>query len=99
MDLNASGEVYGRSYIGEVIQRRFPDSWSWPVQLWTKEDCLNALGDGLNNRNSEKLGIESIEPYMIIKFEPLYNVMHGGGRHEDPLVSKKLDAAYKKLFG
>ena len=36
---------------------------------------------------------------MIKKFGPLYNVLHGGGKHEDPLTTKKLDDAYKKLFG
>ncbi len=99
MDTNAEGELYGRSYVGEVIQRRFPESWDWIVELWTKEDCVQILGDRFRGKDIEKLGIDSIEPYIIIKFEPLYNVMHGGGRHDDPLISKKLDEAYKKLFG
>jgi len=36
---------------------------------------------------------------MIARFKPLYNVLHGGGRHEDPLTTKKLDTIYKDLFG
>jgi hypothetical protein len=36
---------------------------------------------------------------MIAKFEALYNVAHGGGRHEDPLTTEKLDSIYKDLFG
>ena len=45
------------------------------------------------------MDIESIEPYMIVKFEPLYNVAHGGGRHEDPLTTNKLDTIHKDLVG
>jgi hypothetical protein len=50
-------------------------------------------------RDLDKIEIESIEPYMIAKFEPLYNVTHAGGHHEDPLTTEKLDRIYKDLFG
>ena len=95
----AAGKIYGRSYIGGVIERRFPDSWNWIIELWTREDCLKACDTAFSGRDKDKIEIESIEPHMIVKFEPLYNVMHGGGRHEDPLVTKKLDTIYRDLFG
>jgi hypothetical protein len=99
MDTNPGGKVYGKSYIGEVIERRFPGSWDWIIELWTREDCLQALKLEFSGRDMAKIEIESIEPYMIAKFEPLYNVTHGGGRHEDPLTTENLDSIYKDLFG
>jgi hypothetical protein len=99
MDTNPAGKVYGRSYFGEVIERRFPDSWDWVIELWTREDGLNACKAEFSGKDIAKIKIESIEPYMIAKFEPLYNVTHGGGRHEDPLTTETLDSLYKDLFG
>jgi len=99
MNSHATGKVYGKSYIGEVIERRLPSSWDWLIELWTKEDCLKACEATFIGKDLDKIEIESIEPYMILKFEPLYNVTHGGGHHEDPLTTKKLDAIHKDLFG
>lgn len=99
MDTDASGEIYGKSYIGEVIARRLPSSWDWIIELWTKEDCLTVCKEKFSGRDLDKIQIESVEPHIIIKFEPLYNVIHGGGRHEDPLTTEKLDTIYKDLFG
>lgn len=99
MDTDAAGKIYGKSYVGEVIERRFPSSWDWIIELWTREDCLKACETEFSGRYIDKIEIESIEPYMIVKFEPLYNVAHGGGRHEDPLTTKRLDTIYKDLFG
>jgi len=99
MECDSHGRLYGKSYIGEVIERRFPNSWNWFIELWTKNDCLKVCDFELKGKDLGKIGIESIEPVMISKFEPLYNVIHGGGRHEDPLTTKKLDKIYKDLFG
>jgi hypothetical protein len=99
MDRDTIGRIYGKSYIGEVIERRFPISWKWLIELWTKEDCLEVCAAELTGKDLEKIEIESIEPYMIVRLEPLYNVIHGGGRHEDPLTTKTLDTIYKDLFG
>jgi hypothetical protein len=99
MDANPEGKVYGKSYFGEVIERRFPHSWNWTIELWTKEECLSVCKDNFSGRDPAKITIESIEPYMIAKLEPLYNVTHGGGHHEDPLTTEKLDSLYKDLFG
>jgi hypothetical protein len=99
MDSDANGNLYGKSYIGEVIERRFPTSWEWTIELWTKEDCLKICGERIKGRNLHSISIESLEPYMIHKFEPLYNIAHGGGRHEDPLITNKLDKLYKDIFG
>ena len=91
-------EIYGTSYVGQVIERRFPNSWDWEIELWTREDCLKILEKDLVGRDYSNISIQTIEPLMITKFKPLYNVMHGG-YHEDPLTSKRLDDAYRKLFG
>lgn len=99
MDIDQAGKIYGKSYVGEVIQRRFPGSWEWVIELWTKEDCLKACEHQVSGKDLEQIEIEAIEPHMITKFEPLYNVSHGGGRHEDPLTTKSLDKIYKDLFG
>jgi hypothetical protein len=99
MDTDRTGKVYGKSYFGEVIERRFPDSWNWTIELWTKEECIGACKSDFSGRDLAKIEIESVEPYMIAKFEPLYNVTHAGGRHEDPLTTEKLDSIYKDLFG
>ena len=99
MGINSTGKIYGKSYIGEVIQRRFPGSWDWTIELWTKNDCLKACSIEISGKNVDHIEIETIEPYMINKFQPLYNVTHGGGRHEDPLTTNNLDKIYKDLFG
>lgn len=99
MAFDSTGKVYGKSYIGEVIQRRFPNSWDWIIELWTKGDCLKACKSDILEKNVDRIEIESLEPYMIQKFQPLYNVAHGGGRHEDPLTTNNLDKIYKDLFG
>lgn len=99
METETNGRLYGKSLIGEVVERRFPTSWKWSVELWTKEDCLKACGVDYTGKDVKKLAIESLESQMIVKFEPLYNVIHGGGRHEDPLITKRLDTIYKDIFG
>jgi hypothetical protein len=102
MDAAQNGLLHGNSIIGEVIQRRFPDSWNWHIELWTKDDCLRRLRDdlnGMNDQSVERLDLEGIESYLIKKTSPLYNVMLAGGRHEDPLVTDKLDEAYNSIFG
>lgn len=99
MGIKASGKLYGKSYVGEVVERRFPSSWDWIIELWTKEECISACKDYFSGRDPDKIEIESIEPYMIAIFEPLYNVTHSGGRHEDPITTEKLDTIYKNLFG
>lgn len=99
MDSDAAGKIYGKSYVGEVIERRLPSSWDWMIELWTREDCLKVCESEFSGKDTDRIEIESIEPYMIVKLEPLYNVMHSGGRHEDPLTSKNLDTIHKDLFG
>lgn len=99
MDSDANGKLYGKSRIGEVIERRFPNSWNWVIELWTKDDCLNACRQDIVGRDLDTMEIGSIEPYMIDRFEPIYNITYGDGRHEDPLTTKKLDDIYKRLFG
>ncbi len=99
METDHNGRLYGKSLIGEVVEQRFPHSWKWSIELWTKEDCLKACDFDYKGNDVRKLAIESIESQMIVKFEPLYNVIHGGGRHEDPLITKKLDTIYKDIFG
>ena len=99
MDSDATGKIYGKSYVGEVIERRLPSSWDWMIELWTREDCLKICEREFSGRDTDRIEIETIEPYMIVKFEPLHNIMHSGGRHEDPLTSKNLDKIYKNLFG
>jgi hypothetical protein len=99
METRSNGGLYGKSLIGDVVERRFPSSWTWSIELWTKEDCLKVCGVDYKGKDIKRLKIETIESQMIIKFEPLYNVIHGGGRHEDPLITKRLDTVYKDIFG
>lgn len=99
MERDVRGRMHGRSYIGEVIERRFPNSWNWVIELWTKEDCLKICENEFPGKSLDKIEIELMEPYMILKFEPMYNVIHGGGRHEDPLTTKRLNTIYKDIFG
>jgi hypothetical protein len=99
MDIGAGEKIFGTSNIGRVMERRFPSSWDWVIELWTKEDCLEVLGKDFEGKDADRINIETLEPYMINKFEPLYNIMHSSGSHEDPLTTKRLDDAYKKLFG
>lgn len=99
MTINTGEQFYGASYIGQVVERRFPSSWDWVIELWTKDDCLGILRKEFEGKDADRINIEALEPYMINKFEPLYNVMHSGGSHEDPLTTKRLDDAYRKLFG
>ena len=88
MDIDATGKICGKSHVGEVIARGFPASWNWMIELWTIKDCLKACKAELSDRDVEKLGIEAIEPYMIVKFGPLYNLAHTGKAYEDLVGSK-----------
>jgi hypothetical protein len=99
MGVGSHGEVYGKSTIGEVIERRFPDSWNWMIELWTVQDCRKFLDRELAGQNVSAMTIRELEPYMIEKLAPLYNVLHNGETHEDPLLTPKLDEAYRKIFG
>jgi len=99
MDIGANEKIFGASYIGQVIERRLPSSWNWVIELWTKEDCMRVIDTEFEGKDPDRISIATLEPYMIHKFEPFYNVMHSGGSHEDPLTTKKLNDAYKKLFG
>lgn len=99
MTISTDEKIHGASYIGQALERRFPSSWDWVIELWTKEDCLGILKKEFEGKDADRINIEALEPYMINKFEPLYNVMYSSGSHEDPLTTKRLDDAYKKLFG
>ncbi len=99
MERDTNGRIYGKSYIGEVVERRLPSSWHWLIELWTKEDCLKVCENDFKGRNLDKIEIESIEPSMIVKFKPLYNVIHGGGRRRGPSDNTKINTIYKDIFG
>lgn len=99
MEVGSHGEVYGKSTIGEVIERRFPVSWNWMIELWTVQDCRKFLNGELTEQNLSAMTVKEFEPYMIKKLAPLYNVLHNDGTHEDPLLTRKLDDAYRKIFG
>lgn len=98
MQVGSDGQPYGLSRIGKVIERRLPAAWSWKIELWTEKDCRDFLMRETNFGDHNTGTIETLEPLMIQRMEPLYNVSHGGGQHEDPLISKKLDDAHRKLF-
>src|SRR5215216_3788094 len=97
MDIDAAGNICGKSYVGEAIARGFPVSWNWMIELWTLEDCLKACKVEPSGRDVGKLGIETIEPYMIVKFGPLYNLTHSGKPYEDPVTSKVLFGPTPKI--
>ena len=83
MDMDIAGKICGRSHIGEVIEQCFPASWDWIIELWTRGDCLKACKAELSGRDIDKLEIGTIEPFMIVKFAPLYNLTHVSSSHED----------------
>jgi hypothetical protein len=91
-------EAKGNSTIGEVIERRFPASWEWMIELWTRDDCGKILENELGKRRSGDIPITDLEAMLIKKFQPLYNVMHASGLHEDPMISKALDEEFKEIF-
>jgi integrase/recombinase XerC len=97
MDIDAAGKIRGRSHIGEVIESYFPASWNWLIELWTREDCLKACKTELSGRAIQRLGIETIEPYMIVRFGPLYNLTHTGKPHAEPITSKALSKPTQKV--
>jgi len=98
MDIDAAGKICGKSHIGEAIEKCFPSSWNWVIELWTREDCLKACKSEFSKRNVNKVGIELIEPYMIAKFEPLYNVIHNRRNYENSATSNDLDSVTNYSF-
>ena len=56
MDCDVAGKIYGKSYIGEIIERRLPSSWEWVIELWTKEDCLKACEAEFSVRSLDNYG-------------------------------------------
>jgi integrase/recombinase XerC len=97
MDIDSTGKIRGRSYVGEVIERCLPNSWEWMIELWSREDCLNACNTELSGKDVRKLEIEGIEPYMIVKFGPLYNLTHVSESDEDPVTPNALLQAILKV--
>jgi hypothetical protein len=61
-------------------------------------DILNLFAEEFRNKEQTRISIKALEEKMIHKFIPLYNVMHGGGYHEEPSSRKRLDDEYKKIF-
>ncbi len=98
MEILSEQSIRGNSTIGDVIKRRLPDSWNWTIELWTNQDCREALREELNGQNAVDIPIITLEGYLIKKLNPLYNVMHANGPHEDPMMSNRLDDEYKKIF-
>lgn len=98
MEILSEQKLRGISTIGDVIQRRLPDSLNWTLELWTDQDCREMLRDDLTGQNINGVSIVTLEAYMIKKLMPLYNVMHTDGRHEDPMISRRLDEEYKNIF-
>ena len=90
MDIDAAGKISGRSHIGEVMEKCFPASWDWIIELWTLGDCLKACKAELSGRDIDKLEIGTIEPFMIVKFAPWYNLTHVSNSHKALVTSKAL---------
>jgi hypothetical protein len=99
MTIGFDGKPHGASHIGQVIENNLPLSWEWKIDLLTEEDCVRILAEEPNGKDLTKRDIGFLEVDMINRFSPLYNVLHGGGYHEDPTATKKLDDDYKKIFG
>ena len=96
-----NGRLRGNSIIGEAIARRLPDSLDWKIELWTKEDCINALQDEISSlgfRFPENMSLYDLEALLIKKLAPYYNATHRGAAQQDPFISKVLDEAYRKIF-
>jgi hypothetical protein len=98
MLVSSTEKLYGNSTIGEVIARRLPAAWDWIVELWTREDCHNALTQEIGGQNADAIRITDLEAFLIKKYKPLYNATHGGQSREDALLTKALDDAYRKIF-
>ena len=93
------GKLHGASHIGQIIVGNLPYSWDWTIELWTKIDCVKNLAIENIAIKINRITIKDLEVKMIRKFNPLYNVLHGEGYHEDPSDRKRLDDEYKKIFG
>jgi hypothetical protein len=52
----------------------------------------------LAGRRTGDIQITDLEAMLIKKFQPLYNVMHGSGLPEDPMISKALDDEFNEIF-
>ncbi len=84
MQLGADGELRGNSPVGQTIARGLPEAWSWYVELWTWEDCVqNLLREGITavgGRDVRNLSIVDIEAYWIAALAPPYNTLQQNDR-------------------
>ena len=100
MTIGLDEKPHGASPIGQVIENNFPLSWEWKIDLLTEEDCVRIiLASEPIGKDFTNCTIGILEENMINRFSPLYNVLYGGGFHEDPTATKKLDDDYKNIFG
>ena len=97
--------IYGESPIGTKIEDHLPDSLRWKIQLWTLDDCIQFCRAELP-KDISALTIHQIEPIMIQKLSPAFNVTHNlqPGKDTSPKSKKEmdreqyLDEMYKKIF-
>mgnify|MGYP001373148840 CR=1 FL=1 len=81
------GVWVGQSSIGIEIQKNFPKSLKWKIQLWSLKDCLEFLKMDyvyedhlyLYPHKCAWYDIKTVEPKMIRHFRPKFNVIYNGG--------------------
>lgn len=95
MQVDRNGRSAGNSPIGDAIARNTPDSWMWTIELWTRQDCIQALAQqGVREIDGQELtraSIGTIEAYLLRTTAPHYNRQLTGDQRDT--VSQPLQDA------
>jgi hypothetical protein len=94
----------GESLVGKNVVNHLPGSWSWKIQLWTLNDCIEFCKKDLSPNG--KYTIKYLEPLMIKRLKPalntLYNLTPGADSmpksEKEKHYEKLLDKAYRDVF-
>lgn len=82
---NIYGELFGRSPVGKMIEKFYPDSLSWTIYLYTPEDCMVYLFGSKTTKEYITPSIKELEPIMIKALKPSLNVTFNNYiSNEDP---------------
>ena len=95
---NYYGEWFGTSDVGRAVIENMPASNDWIMELWTLQDCIDFLDSRFEGANHSALTIKYIEPFMIRKLKPSFNVIYANYEKpdEDSVASAQQSKLHKK---
>ena len=80
--LGAWGHLTGTSSLGRTIEDNLPSARGWTIELWTVQECKEALVD--ETTESQRWDKDLAEEEMILRQRPYLNAIHNRGGYSLP---------------